>query len=154
MATYILNVNDTERTVSADADTPLLWVLRDILGLTGTKFGCGKGLCGSCTVLVNGKSVRSCNLTLAEASESKVITIECLSEKGNHPVQRAWKEMDVPQCGYCQPGFIMSTVDLLSRNPNPTNEDINQALIGNICRCGTYPRIRKAIQLAINTKNQ
>ena len=154
MATYILKVNDTERTVSADADAPLLWILRDILGLTGTKFGCGKGLCGSCTVLVDGKSVRSCNLTIADASESEVLTIEGLSEEGNHPVQKAWMKMDVPQCGYCQPGFIMSTVDLLSRNPNPTNEDINQALIGNICRCGTYPRIRKAIQLAINTKNQ
>ena len=153
MTTYILTVNNQKRTVSVDADTPLLWVLRDVLGLTGTKFGCGKGLCGSCTVLVNGKSVRSCNLTIADASEKEVITIEGLSETGDHPIQHAWKVMDVPQCGYCQTGFIMSTVDLLSENPNPTETEIHQALIGNICRCGTYPRIAKAIQLAINTQN-
>ncbi len=153
MTTYILTVNDQERTVSVDADTPLLWVLRDVLGLTGTKFGCGKGLCGSCTVLVNGKSVRSCNLTIADASEKEVITIEGLSETGDHPIQEAWKVMDVPQCGYCQTGFMMSTVDLLSENPNPTETEIHQALMGNMCRCGTYPRIAKAIQLAINTQN-
>ena len=153
MTTYILTVNNQKRTVSIDADTPLLWVLRDVLGLTGTKFGCGKGLCGSCTVLVNGKSIRSCNLTIADASEKEVITIEGLSETGDHPIQEAWKVMDVPQCGYCQTGFIMSTVDLLSENPNPTETEIHQALMGNICRCGTYPRIAKAIQLAINTQN-
>ena len=153
MATYILKVNDTERTVSADADAPLLWILRDILGLTGTKFGCGKGLCGSCTVLVDGKSVRSCNLTIADASESEVLTIEGLSEEGNHPVQKAWTKMDVPQCGYCQPGMIMAATALLSRTPEPTDGDINRAMDGNICRCGTYPRIRRAIHRAAALRN-
>ncbi|WP_222983006.1 (2Fe-2S)-binding protein [Flagellimonas meishanensis] len=154
MSSFKLIVNKEKKTISADPDTPLLWVLRDILGLTGTKYACGKGLCGSCTVIVNGKSVRSCTLSVADAAQSEVITIEGLSEKGDHPIQKAWMEADVPQCGYCQPGFIMSAFDLLSKNPNPTEEEVNNVLSGNICRCGTYSRIRKAMQIAVKVGNQ
>lgn len=148
MASFNLIVNNQRKTVSADPDMPLLWVLRDILGLTGTKYSCGKGLCGACTVVVNGASVRSCTITVANAAESDIRTIEGLSENNDHPLQKAWNEADVPQCGYCQPGFIMSAFDLLSKNPNPTEEEVNNALSGNICRCGTYVRIRKAVQIA------
>ena len=153
MASFHLIVNKKERTILAEPDTPLLWVLRDILGLTGTKYSCGKGLCGACTVIVNGTSVRSCTLTVDAAAESDILTIEGLSENNDHPLQKAWKEADVPQCGYCQPGFIMSAFDLLSKNPNPTEEEINSALLGNLCRCGTYVRIRKAIHIAANSLN-
>ncbi|MEZ4810175.1 MAG: (2Fe-2S)-binding protein [Allomuricauda sp.] len=153
MASFHLIVNKKERTILAEPDTPLLWVLRDILGLTGTKYSCGKGLCGACTVIVNGTSVRSCTLTVDAAAESDILTIEGLSENNDHPLQKAWKEADVPQCGYCQPGFIMSAFDLLSKNPNPTEEEINSALLGNLCRCGTYVRIRKAIHIAASSLN-
>ncbi|NAY92587.1 2Fe-2S iron-sulfur cluster binding domain-containing protein [Muricauda sp. JGD-17] len=149
MASFTLTVNNKKRTFSAEPDTPLLWVLRDILGLTGTKYACGKGICGSCTVIVNGKSVRSCAMAIQYIGKDEVLTIEGLSEGADHPIQKAWIAADVPQCGYCQPGFIMSTFDLLSNNPEPSDEEINQALQGNICRCGTYTRIRKAIQIAI-----
>jgi isoquinoline 1-oxidoreductase alpha subunit len=143
-----LTINGTVRSVEADADTPLLWVLRDHLALTGTKFGCGKALCGACTVHVDGAPVRSCLLPLAAVAGRSVTTIEGLSKDRSHPAQRAWMELDVPQCGYCQSGQIMSAAALLSSNPAPTDADIDAALAGNICRCGTYARIRKAIHRA------
>lgn len=148
MPSYTITVNSVRKTVSVDADTPLLWVLRDELGLTGTKYGCGQGLCGACTVQYKGNAIRSCTLPIAAALEENITTIEGLSADQNHPVQQAWMELDVPQCGYCQSGQILSAVALLSKNPDPTEDDINTAMAGNICRCGTYPRIRKAIQLA------
>lgn len=148
MPSYTITVNNLEKTVSVDADTPLLWVLRDKLGLTGAKYGCGKGLCGACTVQYKGNAIKSCTLPIAAVLEENIITIEGLSADQNHPVQQAWMELDVPQCGYCQSGQILSAVALLSKNPDPTEDDINTAMAGNICRCGTYPRIRKAIQLA------
>ncbi|UII81234.1 (2Fe-2S)-binding protein [Flagellimonas sp. CMM7] len=148
MPSYTITVNNAEKTVSVDADTPLLWVLRDELGLTGAKYGCGKGLCGACTVQYKGNAIRSCTLPIAAALEENITTIEGLSADLNHPVQQAWMELDVPQCGYCQSGQIISAAALLSKNPAPTEDEINAAMAGNICRCGTYPRIRKAIQLA------
>ena len=148
MQSYTLTINQKERTVTADADTPLLWVLRDILDLTGTKYGCGQGLCGACTIHFNENPVRSCMLTVAAAEGGTITTIEGLSKENDHPIQEAWKEADVPQCGYCQSGQIMSTLALLSKNPKPSDEDINTALSGNICRCGTYGRIREAVKLA------
>jgi isoquinoline 1-oxidoreductase subunit alpha len=147
MATYQLSVNNQSLTVEAEPDTPLLWVLRDELDLKGTKFGCGKGLCGACTVHLNGNAIRSCSLPIA-AAKGKITTIEGLSKDGSHPVQQAWMEMDVPQCGYCQVGQIMSATALLAKKPNPTDADIETAMSGNICRCGTYPRIKKAIKVA------
>jgi aerobic-type carbon monoxide dehydrogenase small subunit (CoxS/CutS family) len=144
----ILHVNGEEVTVNVSPDTPLLWVLRDTLGLTGTKYGCGMGLCGSCTVHIDGEAVRSCSTPVAEVTGSEIVTIEGLSPEGTHPVQQAWIELNVPQCGYCQPGQIMAAVALLSQNPAPSDEDINQAMSGNLCRCGTYQRIRRAIQRA------
>lgn len=128
-------------------DTPLLWVLRDTLGLKGTKFGCGKALCGACTVHLDGNAIRSCSFPVS-AVKGKVVTIEGLSENGDHPLQQAWQEIDVPQCGYCQVGQIMSAAALLQRTPNPSDKDIDMAMSGNICRCGTYPRIKKAIHMA------
>ena len=148
MPAYTLTVNGTRRTVTAPADMPLLWVLRDLLGMTGTKFGCGGGFCGSCTVHLDGAPVRSCQTTIADAARHRVTTIEGLSRDGNHPVQRAWIEEDVVQCGYCQSGQIMSAVALLARKPHPTDADIDEAMSGNICRCGTYQRIRAAIHRA------
>lgn len=148
MPSYTLTINKKKRVVTADPDTPLMWVLRDILELTGTKFGCGQGYCGACTIHYRGNAVRSCTLTVAAAQEGEIITIEGLSDKANHPVQEAWKKMDVPQCGYCQPGQIMTAAALLTRNENPTDEEINDAMAGNMCRCGTYVRIRQAIKLA------
>ena len=145
---YSLVVNGERRTVEESADTPLLWVLRDSLGLTGTKFGCGRGLCGSCTVHLDGKSVRSCIVPLSKSASRAITTIEGLGSGEDHLVQQAWIEEDVPQCGYCQPGMIMSASSLLDRNHSPTDADINQALAGHICRCGTYPRIRRAIHRA------
>lgn len=127
---------------------PLLWVLRDILNLVGTKYGCGIGTCGTCTVLVNGKPVRSCVVPAASMSGNEIMTIEGLDPAGNHPVQRAWDEEDVPQCGYCQGGQILAAVALLERNSNPDDDDINEAMSGVLCRCGTYSRIRKAIKRA------
>jgi aerobic-type carbon monoxide dehydrogenase small subunit (CoxS/CutS family) len=143
-----LNVNGREIDVEAASDTPLLWVLRDHLGMTGTKYGCGMALCGACTVHVDGVATRSCVLPLAAVEGRRIATIESLSADRSHPVQQAWLELDVPQCGYCQSGQIMSAAALLAANPSPTDEDIDAAMSGNICRCGTYPRIRKAIHRA------
>jgi isoquinoline 1-oxidoreductase alpha subunit len=143
-----LIVNETAHDVDADEDTPLLWVLRDHLALTGTKYGCGMALCGACTVNVDGVAVRSCVLPLKGLAGKSVTTIEGLSKNRSHAVQRAWIELDVPQCGYCQSGQIMSAVALLRANPNPSDDEIDAALAGNICRCGTYVRIRKAVHLA------
>ncbi|WP_420321223.1 (2Fe-2S)-binding protein [Flagellimonas sp.] len=153
MPSYALTINSKKKDVIADADTPLLWVLRDILNLTGTKYGCGQGLCGACTVLHNGNPVRSCSLTVEAASQGDITTIEGISKNHDHPIQMAWMEMDVPQCGYCQSGQIMSTYALLSNNTNPADEDINTALSGNICRCGTYGRIKKAVKSASKKMN-
>jgi isoquinoline 1-oxidoreductase alpha subunit len=144
---YTLTVNGKPMTVDVPADTPLLWALRDVLNLKGTKFGCGIGQCGACTVHVGGQAVRSCQ-TLVSAVKGPVTTIEGLSPEGTHPVQRAWMEIDVPQCGYCQAGQIMSAAALLAAKPRPTDADINTAMNGNICRCATYTRIRQAIHRA------
>ncbi|MBZ5855501.1 (2Fe-2S)-binding protein [Flavihumibacter profundi] len=150
MPTYNLNINNKPyKGVPADPDTPLLWVLRDILDLTGTKFGCGVGSCGACTVLFNGKAVRSCQLQIQEVGYAKITTIEGLSEDGSHPVQKAWEKVGVPQCGYCQPGQMMTVAGLLNSNKQPTEEQINSAMSGNLCRCGTYHRIKAAILEAI-----
>jgi isoquinoline 1-oxidoreductase subunit alpha len=143
-----LTINGQTHTIQADADTPLLWVLRDHLGLTGTKFGCGAALCGACTVHLEGAAVRSCAVPLGALDGKSVTTIEGLSNDRSHPVQRAWIELDVPQCGYCQSGQIMAAVALLRSNPAPTDDQIDNALSGNICRCGTYVRIRKAVHRA------
>jgi len=143
-----LNVNNKNYNVDVDPETPLLWVLRDTLGLAGTKYGCGIAQCGACTVHLNGAAARSCVTKVSSAVGRKVVTIEGLSEKGEHPLQKAWIELDVPQCGYCQGGQIMSAAVLIRENKNPTEKDIDNAMAGNICRCGTYLRIRKAIQLA------
>jgi aerobic-type carbon monoxide dehydrogenase small subunit (CoxS/CutS family) len=143
-----LTVNGTTQNIDADADTPLLWVLRDHLSLTGTKYGCGMALCGACTVHVDGVAVRSCVLPLKAVEGKSVTTIEGLSKDRSHPAQRAWIESDVPQCGYCQSGQIMSAAALLGTNPSPSDADIDAALAGNICRCGTYVRIRKAVHRA------
>ncbi|SDW75232.1 isoquinoline 1-oxidoreductase, alpha subunit [Hydrobacter penzbergensis] len=143
-----LNVNRHNYEVDVDPDMPLLWVIRDVLGLTGTKYGCGVAQCGACTVHLNGEAVRSCVTKVKRAEGQKVITIEGLSEANNHPLQQAWAEIDVPQCGYCHSGQLMSAAVLLRENPHPTDEDIDDAMAGNICRCGTYLRIRKAIHIA------
>jgi len=143
-----LTINDQPVTTDADPETPLLWVLRDHLGMTGTKFGCGKALCGACTVHVDGAPMRSCSLPLAAVAGRKITTIEGLSKDRSHPVQQAWIEFDVPQCGYCQSGQIMSAAALLAQTKNPTDADIDTAMAGNICRCGTYARIRAAIHRA------
>ena len=143
-----LNINNKNYNVDVDPETPLLWVLRDVLGLVGTKYGCGIAQCGACTVHLNGAAARSCVTKVSSAVGRKVVTIEGLSEKNDHPLQKAWIELDVPQCGYCQGGQIMSAAVLLKENKNPTEADIDNAMAGNICRCGTYLRIRKAIQLA------
>jgi len=148
MATFNLNINGQSHTVEADADTPLLWVLRDHVGLVGTKFGCGIAQCGACTVHANGNAVRSCSVPVANAADMKITTIEGLSANGDHPVQQAWIEHDVPQCGYCQSGQIMSAAALLEHNGSPTDSEIDDAMSGNICRCGTYTRIRSAIKTA------
>jgi len=148
MATYTLNING--RTYKADVtpDTPLLWVLRDHLGLVGTKYGCGIAACGACTVHLDGNAIRSCIQPVSSVGNAAITTIEGLSEKGDHPVQLAWDEIDVPQCGYCQAGQIMSAAALLKRNSNPSDEEIEQAMMGNLCRCGAYHRIRDAVKLA------
>jgi isoquinoline 1-oxidoreductase alpha subunit len=147
-----INVNGKTVEVDADGSTPLLWVLREQLELTGTKYGCGIAQCGSCTVHVNGEAQRSCVLPLdAVAETDRIVTIEGLSEDGSHPVQKAWLELDVPQCGYCQPGMIMAAAALLDKNAKPTDDDIN-AEITNICRCGTFRRVRAGIHLAANSK--
>ena len=150
MATYKLQINGKSLEADVDSDTPLLWVLRDNLGLLGTKFGCGIGQCGACTVHLNGNAVRSCSLTVAAVGNNKITTIEGLSENGDNPVQLAWHEVDVPQCGYCQAGQIMTASALLSKNPKPSASQIDDAMHTNICRCGTYHRIREAVVLASN----
>ena len=147
-----LVVNGREREVDAPPDMPLLWVLRDVLGYTGTKFGCGMALCGACTVHLDGKAVRACVTPLSAVGNRPVTTIEGLSRDGSHPVQRAWAEIDVVQCGYCQPGQIMTAAALLAENPRPTDADIDAALSGNICRCGAYQRIRAAVHRAAELK--
>lgn len=143
-----ININDKEYNLDIDEDMPLLWAIRDEIGLTGTKYGCGVAICGACTVHIDGEAARSCVTKVKMVSGKKVVTIEGLSENGNHPVQQAWEEINVPQCGYCQSGQMMSAVVLLKGNPAPTDEDINLAMNGNICRCGTYLRIREAIHKA------
>src|SRR5512138_3124701 len=148
MASYTLNINNKSYDIEADPSMPLLWAIRDLVGLTGTKFGCGIAECGACTVHFNGNAVRSCSIPVSTAEKGKITTIEGLSKDGSHPVQQAWEEMDVPQCGYCQSGQIMSAAALLSKKPNPSDADIDVAMSGNICRCATYKRIRKAIHLA------
>lgn len=140
-----LFINGKKYAVDADPYTPLLWVIRDIIGLMGTKFGCGIGQCGACTVHLNSVPIRSCLVNVNSVYGQNITTIEGISTDNNHPVQVAWREQNVPQCGYCQSGQIMSAVALLAQNPNPSNRDIDQAMSGNICRCGTYPRIKKAI---------
>jgi len=147
-----LNLNGRNTAVDVDADMPLLWVLRDVLGLTGTKYGCGMALCGACTVHLDGEPVRSCVTPVSAASGKHVTTIEGLSPDNSHPVQRAWIELDVPQCGYCQSGQIMSAAALLAQTPQPSDADIDAAMAGNICRCGTYQRIRAAIHRAAALK--
>jgi isoquinoline 1-oxidoreductase alpha subunit len=144
---YTLNVNGKPTTVDVPADMPLLWVLRDVLNLRGTKYGCGIGACGACTVHINGRAVRSCQTRVSTVS-APITTIEGLSAEGTHPVQQAWQEIDVAQCGYCQAGQIMSAVALLQQRPKPSDADIDQAMNGNICRCGTYLRIRQAVHRA------
>jgi len=148
MANLKLSINGKSHTVDVAEDTPILWVLRDTLEMTGTKYGCGIAQCGACTVHLDGVPVRSCSLPIAAAEGKKITTIEGLSEEGDHPVQQAWVEEDVAQCGYCQAGQIMSAAALLKEKQNPTDDDIDQAMKGNLCRCGTYKRIRKAIHTA------
>jgi isoquinoline 1-oxidoreductase alpha subunit len=142
------SVNGTPRTVDVPSDMPLLWVLRDVLDLKGTKYGCGQSFCGACTVHVNGEAVRSCQLPASTMNGRKVTTIEGLDAQASHPLQVAWQELDVPQCGYCQAGQIMQAADLLAKNPKPTDEDIDSAMYGNLCRCTTYLRIRAGIHRA------
>ncbi|WP_136465167.1 (2Fe-2S)-binding protein [Flagellimonas onchidii] len=148
MPTYQINVNGVSKTVDVTADTPVLWVLRDHLDLVGTKYGCGIGQCGACTIHVDGTAMRSCSLTLPQIDGKSITTIEGLSEDGTHPVQEAWKEVDVPQCGYCQAGQIMTASAFLENNPNPSEEDVKNAMHGNICRCSSYTRIREAVMTA------
>ena len=148
MATYTILVNGKRRTVTAEPNMPLLWVVRDQLGLTGTKFGCGVAQCGACTVQLDGQAVRSCSVPVSSAVGKRVTTIEGLAPDRSHPLQRAWIELDVPQCGYCQSGQIMAAAALLAKNPHPSDADIDAAMSGNICRCGTYQRIRAAIHRA------
>ena len=148
MAKFTLNVNGQSRTVDVAPDTPLLWVLRDHLDLVGTKYGCGIGQCGACTVHLNGAAVRSCQLPVGQLHNAQIVTIEGLSAEGSHPLQHAWCELDVPQCGYCQAGQIMTAAALLAHTPQPTDDDIDSAMAGNLCRCATYLRIRAGIHRA------
>ncbi|HSG59592.1 MAG TPA: (2Fe-2S)-binding protein [Woeseiaceae bacterium] len=148
MSKVTLTINAATHTIDATADMPLLWALRDKLNLTGTKYGCGIGTCGSCTVLVNGVPIRACVVPAVTMAGMDIVTIEGLDPSGNHPLQRAWNEVDVPQCGYCQGGQLLTASALLARNPDPSDEDIDTAMSGVMCRCGTYSRIRKAIKLA------
>jgi isoquinoline 1-oxidoreductase alpha subunit len=147
-----ITINGKKRQFDGDPDMPLLWYLRDDLELTGTKYGCGMGLCGACTVHLNGEAVRSCLTPMKSASGKTVTTIEGLATQGDHPLQKAWKTCNVPQCGYCQSGQIMQAAQLLKQKPKPTDQDIDSAMQGNICRCGTYSRIRQAIKLAAGVK--
>jgi isoquinoline 1-oxidoreductase alpha subunit len=148
VASFTLSINGTPRAVTAEGDTPLLWVLRDMLDLVGTKFGCGGGFCGACTVHINGSPRRACQVAVSDVGAARVTTIEGLSADGTHPVQRAWQEIDVAQCGYCQAGQMMTAAALLTRTPNPSEEEIGAAMSANLCRCGTYMRIRRAVRRA------
>lgn len=148
MSAFRLTINDRAHDVDVSPDTPLLWVLRDSLNMTGTKYGCGMGLCGACTVHLDGQAVRACQTAISSVGAKKITTIEGLSADNSHPVQRAWIAEQVPQCGYCQPGQIMSAAALLARTPKPTDDQIESAMMGNLCRCGMYQRIRKAIHRA------
>ena len=147
---YTLKINGQSKIVDVPADTPLLWVLRDVLNMKGTKFGCGIGACGACTIQVGGRAVRGCQTQVSTVGNADVKTIEGLSPDGSHPLQKAWLDLDVPQCGYCQAGQLMSAAALLASKPKPTDADIDSAMTGNVCRCGTYIRIREAIHLAAN----
>ncbi|PKA99677.1 isoquinoline 1-oxidoreductase alpha subunit [Flavobacteriaceae bacterium MAR_2009_75] len=153
MAAFNLNINGVQHELDVDPNTPMLWVLRDHVKLLGTKYGCGIAQCGACTVHLGDNAVRSCQLPVSAVGEQEITTIEGLSENGDHPVQKAWLEIDVPQCGYCQAGQIMSASALLKRTPNPSDEEIESAMNGNICRCGTYTRIKKSIKTAANAEN-
>jgi len=148
MATFNLKINGKNHQVDVDPDTPVLWVLRDHARLVGTKYGCGIGQCGACTVHLDGVAMRSCSVPVSKAADKSITTIEGLSEKGDHPLQKAWLEHDVPQCGYCQAGQIMNAASLLNNNPNPSDAEIAAAMEGNLCRCGTYLRIKAAIKTA------
>ena len=154
MAIIKLTINGKEQSIEVDPQMPLLWAIRDVVGLKGTKYGCGVAQCGACTVHLNGEAVRSCVTKVSRAAGQKVVTIEGLSQHNDHPLQQAWQQIDVPQCGYCHSGQIMSAAVLLRENPNPTDADIDAAMAGNICRCGTYPRIRKAIHLAAGAEQK
>jgi isoquinoline 1-oxidoreductase alpha subunit len=151
MAQFNLLVNGVKHQVDVDPDTPILWVLRDNLNLVGTKYACGISQCGTCTIHLDGVAIRSCNMTVAVAENKSIVTIEGLSEKGDHPLQEAWRKHDVPQCGYCQTGQIMSAASLLNMNPNPSDDEIDLAMNGNICRCASYIKIKAAIKSAINS---
>lgn len=150
MPKYNINVNGVSKSVDVAEDTPLLWVLRDHLDLVGTKYGCGIAQCGACTVHIGGTAVRSCSLPIASVADKAITTIEGLSEDGSHPVQQAWKEVDVPQCGYCQAGQIMTASAFLDKNPSPSSDEIKTAMHGNICRCAAYTRIHKAVEVAVS----
>lgn len=152
MANYNLRINEKNYEVDVEDDTPLLWVIRDHLGLVGTKYSCGIAQCGACTVHINGEATFSCTLPISSVGNDKVTTIEGLSEEGDHPVQKAWNEVDVAQCGYCQAGQIMNAASFLKKNPKPTLEEIDNAMNRNLCRCGTYHKIREAVALAAKTK--
>lgn len=152
MAEFNVTINGEKHTVEVDPNTPLLWVLRDHLNLPGTKYGCGVAQCGACTVHFNGNAIRSCQLPISSVADNEITTIEGLSENGDHPVQKAWLKHDVPQCGYCQAGQIMSASALLKNNPNPSDEEIENGMNGNICRCGTYTRIKAAIKSASDSQ--
>jgi isoquinoline 1-oxidoreductase alpha subunit len=154
MSKYKLHINGASKTVDVAADTPLLWVLRDHLKLVGTKFGCGIGQCGACTVHIDGQPARACQTPISSVGKKSITTIEGLSASGEHPLQKAWQELDVPQCGYCQAGQIMTAAALLKNKPHPSNEDIDTALAGNLCRCGTYLRIRAGIHRAAELASQ
>jgi isoquinoline 1-oxidoreductase alpha subunit len=154
MASITLKINNKNYIVDADPKMPLLWAIRDLAGLTGTKYGCGMAQCGACTVHLEGNAVRSCSIPVSAAKGKNIMTIEGLSDDNSHPVQQAWIAEQVPQCGYCQSGQIMSATAMLKKNPNPTDKDIDVAMQGNICRCGTYPRIRKAVKTAAQLMNQ
>ncbi len=154
MEQYTISINGEKRSLTADADTPLLWVLRENLQMVGTKYGCGIAQCGACTVHMNGTAVRSCMLPVSAIGDAKITTVEGLSANGDHPVQKAWAELDVPQCGYCQAGQMMSAAALLATNPKPSDKEIENAMTGNICRCGTYHRIEKAVKLASELMNK
>lgn len=154
MAKITLNVNNKSYAVDVDAQMPLLWVIRDFIGLTGTKYGCGIAQCGACTVHLDGKAVRSCSIPVGSVANKNIKTIEGLSADGSHPLQLAWQEVDVPQCGYCQAGQIMNAAALLDQNPDPSDEQIVAAMKGNLCRCGTYPRIQSAIKRSVVIKKE